>query len=84
MSLKTVLLVLGIGVLLVTGLIVVAGVVLVAMGASGNSTISFFGQSIETTVSGIAAIFCGSVIVVIVIPKVLKTMEKLLKNDGLR
>ncbi len=58
------------------------GIVLVYLGAKGNSHIKLFGQSIETADVGVASIFIGAVTVVIVIRALLKSADRLSAGSG--
>jgi len=58
----------------------VLGVVLVIKGGeAGRSVISLFGQQIETQSVGVACIFIGAVTLVLVIRRILKTWDRLIK-----
>lgn len=49
-------------------------------GETGASTVRLFGQTIETTSVGIAAIFIGAVTVVVTLRRVLKTMDTAIRK----
>jgi hypothetical protein len=51
------------------------GVVLVVVGATGDTSFSFFGQSFRSGNVGIAALFLGAVLVVLNIRRVLKSSD---------
>jgi hypothetical protein len=70
------LLVVSIGVLLVGSLFGILGVILVYKGATGTSHFSLFGQTVETASVGVASLFIGAVVVVILIRQVMKTVHE--------
>ncbi len=61
-------------------ILVILGIVLICIGAPGAVKLSFFGQSIESTI-GIAAIFIGVVLFVKIVLRAFKSLETLGQTD---
>jgi len=57
-------------------LLSILGVVLVLIGANGNTELSFFGQSFKSENIGIASLFIGAVLVVLNVRRLLLSYEK--------
>ena len=68
-----------IGSLAIGGMIVQAGVQLVKAGSIGVTTIRIFGQSFQTNNVGIAAIFIGTAMIVVIVTRLAKRMYDLAK-----
>jgi hypothetical protein len=66
-----------VGVMLLAGIFGCLGVTLVYLGAKGDTELNLFGQSMHTADVGVASIFIGAVIVVLVIRRVIKAAEAL-------
>src|SRR5689334_2684947 len=66
-----------IGTMILGGMFGAFGILLVYMGAKGASNIKMFGQNIETADVGVASIFIGALVVIIIIREVLKNAERL-------
>ncbi len=64
-----------VGTLMLGGLFGVLGVLLVYLGAKGNSHIALFGQTIETADVGVASLFIAAVVVVVTFRRMLKSMD---------
>lgn len=65
----------------ITGIIIgIIGLVLVIAGSTGYTSLSLFGQKIESTNVGIVAIFIGVVMIVLNIRRVLRPIEQMLKH----
>jgi uncharacterized membrane protein YidH (DUF202 family) len=56
---------------------IAAGVWLVVLGASGETEISLFGNTFKSQNVGVVGIFCGAVLAVLTIRRVLKSVERL-------
>jgi hypothetical protein len=67
--------VLGVGALSV--LFILAGLVLVLVGATGDTEITLFGNAFKSQNVGIASIFCGAVVMVAIGRRVLTALERL-------
>jgi hypothetical protein len=72
---KSLLLPMILGTIVLGGLFGVLGVLLVYLGAKGNSHIALFGQSIETADVGVASLFIAAVLVVVTLRRVLKSID---------
>jgi uncharacterized membrane protein len=60
-----------------TGLMLAAfGVILVYLGSSGKTEFTFFGQELKSTNVGIAAIFIGAVVIVLIVRRTLKSHDR--------
>ncbi|MCH8823860.1 MAG: hypothetical protein IH984_10170 [Planctomycetes bacterium] len=59
-----------------------AGIWLVYLGAAGSTEVDFFGLSIASTNVGIVAIFLGAAIVVLLVIRSLRTLEKAIGADS--
>ena len=70
-----------IGIMLLGGMFGCLGVLLVYLGAKGNTNIMLFGQKMETADVGVASIFIGAVTVILVIRRLLKSAEKLTNQE---
>jgi uncharacterized integral membrane protein len=57
-------------------LFAILGIVLVILGATGETEFSFFGQTFKSTNIGIAAFFLGAAIIVLNVRRVLKSLDK--------
>ena len=55
----------------------VFGVWLVYLGATGSTEFSFFGQTFKSTNVGIAGIFLGAAVIVLLIRRALKSVDKM-------
>src|SRR5689334_7701109 len=66
-----------IGVIILGGIFGALGVVLVYLGATGDTHLKLFGQSVETASVGVASIFIGAVTVIVVLKWLLKSAEEL-------
>ena len=64
----------------VGALLAVLGVVLVAIGAAGNTEFTFFGQSFRSQNVGIAALFLGAALIVLNVRRVLTSVERSQKS----
>ena len=62
-------------------ILVILGIVLICIGATGDVKLSFYEQSIESTNIGIVAIFLGVVLFVIIVLRALKSLETLGQTD---
>jgi hypothetical protein len=65
-----------IGVLVLGAIFGALGVVLVYLGVKGQTAFQIFGQKLNTTDSGIAAIFLAVVLVVLLLRALLKSVDK--------
>src|SRR4051794_25889187 len=74
------------GTFAIRALFALLGVWLVYLAASGTNNIFIFGQRLQTNNTGVAALFLGAVTVVLLIRRVLKTLEMPLhrEQDSLR
>ena len=63
--------------LLIALAIVVAGCLLVYLGAAGNSELRLFGNRVSTESVGVVGIFCGAVLGVMNVRRMLKALERL-------
>jgi hypothetical protein len=70
-----------IGAYVVGGIFGLLGVWLVYLGSQGNTDLSFFGQTVKTTNVGIAAIFIGAATVVLLIRRLLKSIDGIAGGD---
>jgi hypothetical protein len=61
----------------VGGLMVVAGLGLVLLGATGDATIDVFGAKLRTTNIGLGSIFCGLLVVLFVFRRLLRAIVDL-------
>ena len=66
-----------IGVMLLGGIFGGLGVVLVYLGAKGDTHMKLFGQSIDTANVGVASIFIGALTVILVIRRLLKSADRI-------
>ena len=57
--------------------IVVAGVVLVYLGAKGGTSFKLFGNEFQSETVGAVGIFCGAVIIILNIRRIMKSLERL-------
>ncbi|MGH8557504.1 MAG: hypothetical protein ACRESZ_08590 [Methylococcales bacterium] len=57
------------------------GVYLAVLGTTANTEFSFFGQTFKSTSIGIAAIFIGAAMIVLVSGRVLKTVDKTVEAE---
>lgn len=57
------------------------GILLVYMGAKGETEFTFFGQSFRSTNVGIASIFLGAALIVLNLRKILSTFEKTIPHQ---
>lgn len=64
-----------VGAFLVGLLLSVFGVLLVYLGATGDTKLDFFGQKIESTNIGIAAIFIGAALIILLVRRSLKSLD---------
>src|SRR5579863_981737 len=71
-----------IGIMFLGGIFGSLGVILVYLGAKGDTHIKLFGQSVETASVGVASIFMGAVTVVLVLRRLLKSADDLAKLPG--
>jgi hypothetical protein len=71
-----------IGAFIVCSLIALLGVVLVYLGSTGDSQMRLFGQELTTTNVGISAIFIGSVSLVLLIRRVMKSLDIAIHTKG--
>jgi hypothetical protein len=70
-----------IGILILAGLFGGMGVMLVYLGAKGTTTLTLFGQHLETASVGVSALFIGAVTVVLVLRRLLKSVERLQQSQ---
>lgn len=70
------------GVFGTAGLLIVAGVLLVYLGATGVSEVRFLGQELRTPIGGLVSLMLGCTLVLFVIPKVLNTIVHLQSQPG--
>ena len=63
--------------LLISLTLVIAGCVLVYLGATGHTEITLFGSNVSTGSVGVVGIFCGTVIGVMNTHRLLKALERL-------
>lgn len=63
--------------LLIALALVIAGCVLVYLGASGHSEMSLFGNTVSTGSVGVVGIFCGTLLGVLNTRRILKALERL-------
>ncbi|MFI6658072.1 hypothetical protein ACIBL8_21415 [Streptomyces sp. NPDC050523] len=64
--------------------IVIAGVVLVALGATGDTQFTLFGQRFQSTNVGIGAIFIGGVVLVLLIRAALHSLNSTVAAEAPR
>jgi len=62
-------------------ILLILGIVLIGIGAAGDVKLSFFGQSIESTNIGIAAIFLGAILFATIVLRAFKSLETLGQAD---
>jgi hypothetical protein len=74
---RPLLLVIAVGAMLFGAVIAGMGIILVYLGSTGRTDIHFFGQSFHSANVGIAAIFLGATVVVLVLTKLLKRVQEL-------
>jgi len=55
---------------------IIGGIALTALGATGDTTFSFFGNTFTSQSAGVAAIFCGAVVVALTFRRVIKGVER--------
>jgi hypothetical protein len=61
----------------IVGIIIVgSGVVLVVLGVSGSTELTFFGQTFNSTNIGIVAIFLGATVTILLIRRVLDSWDR--------
>ena len=65
-------------------IIAVIGVVLVCVGATGDSTIKLFGQELTTASVGLVVIFISAVSLVLLIRRVMKSLDLAVSTKGNR
>lgn len=73
------LIILAIGALMLGGLFGTLGVLLVYLGAKGDSTIKLFGQNLSTGNVGVASLFVAAVTVIVMSGRILTTFRHLVK-----
>jgi len=61
--------------------IIIFGAYMAYLGYTGNTEFSFFGQTLKSTNVGIAAIFLGAALIVLLFGRVLKTVDKTVIAD---
>lgn len=66
-----------IGVLIVGVLLAGMGIYLVRLGSAGATKMQFFGQSFDSTNVGIAAIFLGATMIVVVLLRLMRRLVQL-------
>jgi hypothetical protein len=71
-----------VGAFVVCSLIAILGAVLVYLGATGASQMNLFGQELSTTNVGVAAIFIGAVSLVILIRRVMGSLDVAINTKG--
>jgi hypothetical protein len=64
-------------ILLIAGLLIVGGIVLVYLGAAGNTEITLFGNTFKSEVVGAVGIFVGGVFAALGIQRTMRTLERL-------
>ena len=74
-GIQPILLTIAVGTFLLALAIGFFGVVLIYLGSTGETTFSFFGQTFESTNVGIGALFLAAALEVLVIIRMLKTVE---------
>jgi hypothetical protein len=74
---KTTLLLALIVTLLIALALVVAGCVLVYLGATGYSEVTLFGNKLNTASVGVVGIFCGTILGIMNTRRILKALERL-------
>ncbi len=57
-------------------ILAILGVILVAIGSSGDTEFEFFGQSLKSQNVGIASFFLGAVLVILNVRRILKSFDK--------
>ncbi len=70
-----------VGAYLISFSIVISGIVLVYLGATGDTEFSFFGQTFKSQNIGIAAIFLGAATIVLLVRYSLKSFNMLFTNE---
>jgi hypothetical protein len=63
--------------LLIALALVIAGCVLVYLGATGHSELTLFGNNVSTGSVGVVGIFCGTVLGIMNTRRLLKSLERL-------
>lgn len=71
-----------IGGLLVGLLIATMGIVFVCLDAKGTTEFSFFGQTFKSTNVGIASIFIGGAVIVLLVRRVLKSVDHVVSTES--
>ncbi len=67
---------------LLGALMILGGIALVYLGATGDTEISLFGQSFKSQSVGVVGIFCGAVVEVLAFQQVLKAINKIVDKPG--
>lgn len=62
---------------LIAGALIGGGIVLVSLGATGNTELTLFGNTFKSTTVGAVGIFCGAVLGIIGIRRTLLALERL-------
>jgi hypothetical protein len=70
------------GAFIVSSLIAVLGAVLVYLGATGTSQMTIFGQNLSTTNVGIAGIFIGAVSLVLIVRRIMQSLDVAIHTKG--
>jgi uncharacterized membrane protein YcjF (UPF0283 family) len=73
-----------IGAILLAAIFGGLGVMLVYLGAKGTTHLELFGQKMDTADVGVASIFIGAVVVILLIRSVLKSVERSFGLSGTR
>lgn len=63
------------GVLIFSGAIALTGIVLIALGATGDTDFSLFGQTFKSTNAGITALFIAAIVAVVLGRRIIGAME---------
>jgi hypothetical protein len=70
------------GTFVIGALLAIMGVAFVALGATGETEFSFFGQTFRSESVGIAALFLGAALIVLNIRRVLKSSDSIRSHDS--
>ncbi len=60
----------------------ILGIILVYQGATGDTEFTFFGQTFKSTSIGIAAIFLGATVIVLLVRRTLKSVEHTISSEA--
>jgi hypothetical protein len=72
------------GTILLGGVFGILGVLLVYAGAKGNTHLTLFGQTLDTVDAGVASIFIGAVLVILIMRRLLGSIEHVARTEARR